>query len=460
MKKSLSTLVISGLSGGAGKTLCTIGLIAELKKRTFKIAPFKKGPDFIDMAWLSRAAKRQCRNLDTFLMGEIKTEHSFFKWSYDTDIAIIEGNRGLFDGFDEKGSFSTANITKLLSSKVVLIVNCTKMTNSVAAIITGCQKFDPQLAISGVILNRVAGIRHEKILRDSISYHTNVPVVGIIPKLKQELLFERHLGLLPPEEHDEVDIIIEKTRTIGRNYLDIDQIVKIAETDPNPRRKQEKILELEEKKVAIPQCATPRKIGMLRDRAFNFYYPENIESLKKYTDHIVEINAMSDTTLPDIDFLYIGGGFPETQAEFLEKNITFMKSLKLAVENGLKVYAECGGLVYLGTSLTYHNKRYSMTGIFPVHFDFSKKPRGHGYTLVKIVKKNPFYKVGTLLKGHEFHYTYPINTEQIDFVGEINRGYGFNGKQDCIVYKNVFATYTHIHAESMNSWGECLIFDE
>jgi cobyrinic acid a,c-diamide synthase len=275
--------------------------------------------------------------------------------------------------------------------------------------------------------------------------------------LKEDLIFERHLGLLPPQEHDEAGRIIEKTRKIVRRYLDTDDIVKLVENKPNPEYKSEKINNIETTKKKIQRISTTGTVGIFRDQAFNFYYPENIESLKMCADNVIEINSITDTALPDIDFLYIGGGFPETQAKLLEKNTKFMKSLKHAVENGLKVYAECGGLVYLGMSLIYRQKRFSMTGIFPVHFDFSPKPRGHGYTCIKIVKRNPFFKVGTVLKGHEFHYTYPVSTEKLHFVGEVNRGYGFNGRQDCIIYKNVFALYTHIHAQSMEDWGKLFL---
>ncbi len=455
MKNRIQSLIIAGLSGGAGKTLCSLGLIAALEDRGFKVAPFKKGPDFIDPQWLSKAASLPCRNLDIFLIGEKKTKESFQTHSQNADISVIEGNRGLYDGFDKKGSFSTANLAKLIHSNIFLIINCTKMTGTTAALVMGCQKYDPQVRIAGIILNRVAGKRHEKIIRDSITFHTNIPVVGAIPKLKDIAMFERHLGLLPPQEHNKVSKVIKEARQVAEKYIDIDRILRIARKTPGQKIIAGDTIPFKQHKKT--KRTSIKKVGIIRDKAFNFYYPENLESLQICGAELIEINAIKDKKVPDLDLLYIGGGFPETQARLLEKNVSFRKSLKQAVEKGLHVYAECGGVVYLGNKLRYKNKLYSMAGVFPVDFSFSPKPKGHGYSILRIKKANPFFKIGTTLKGHEFHYTYPESVKRVGFAAEVKRGFGFDGNSDCLVYKNVFASYTHLHALGVNGWAKRLL---
>ncbi len=457
MEYKIPSLVISGLRGGSGKTLCTLGIIAALKKKGLKVAPFKKGPDFIDASWLQKTSTYPCRNLDVYLMGKKYTKTSFLSQSKDAHIAVIEGNRGLFDGFDKKGSFSTANLAKLLGAKVLLILDCTKITTTAAALVLGCLKIDPEVPIAGIILNKVAQKRHEKILTEAILYHTKVPVVGVIPKIKDSLMFERHLGLLTPSEHQETDAVIKRSRQIAEAYINLDKILSIAKRNV-PLLKSNHILYSESKNLRKKKKEKRlKKVGIICDKAFYFYYPENFESLKKQGAQLIQINTMKDKIIPDLDLLYIGGGFPETQARFLEKNVTFRKSLKKAADSGLPIYAECGGLVYLGKKLTYRDKTFAMAGIFDIHFNFSKKPKGHGYTELEIIKKNPFFKIGTLLKGHEFHYTYPEKVAKITLAAKMKRGFGCDGKKDGLVYKNVFALYTHIHALSIRNWAECLM---
>jgi cobyrinic acid a,c-diamide synthase len=444
--------MIAGLSGGSGKSLCSAGLISELISRGYRVAPFKKGPDFIDSAWLSRAGSFPCRNLDVFLMGPAGTKRSFSEHvPEEADICIIEGNRGLFDGIDKKGSYSTANLAELLNIKVLLVVDCTKMTGTVAALVLGCKILNPRVSIAGVILNRTGGSRHVKVLKEAVEYHTKIPVVGAIPKLKNLAMFERHLGLMPPSEHRKVGRVIDQARQAVNQYLDIDRIVTIARRGPNPERAVQS-----RRRVSRPSGGK-KTIGIIRDRAFNFYYPENLEDLEKNDVAIIELDAFRDRKLPEFDLLYIGGGFPETCASGLVRNRSFKNALKEAVEKGLPVYAECGGVVYLGSKLQYKNRTYAMTGVFPLDFEFSPKPKGHGYTVLKITGKNPFFKIGTVLKGHEFHYTGPANLKNVRFAAEVKRGFGFDGRRDGLVYKNVFATYTHLHAMGVRNWARYLL---
>lgn len=450
------TVVIAGLSGGSGKTLCTMGLVAALEKRGIAVAPFKKGPDFIDTAWLSRATTFPCRNLDAFLVGKGQTRRTYRDYGGKADFCVIEGNRGLFDGMDWKGSCSTAELAKLLGVPVILIVDCTKMTGTAAAMVAGCLRIDPRINLAGVILNRVAGKRHEMVAKAAIERQTGIPVIGALPKLGSVFVLERHLGLLPLYEHRKSEKVVEETRRIAEAYLDLDRLLKIVKPVRKPAVGTARLLSSTPPRPGR-KGKPGKKVGVIRDNAFNFYYPENLEALEMAGAEIVEINALKDKSLPKVDLLYIGGGFPETQARLLERNAALRRSLKRAAAQGLRVYAECGGMVYLGRKLHYKGKAYSMSGILPVDFVFDRKPQGHGYTVLEIVKRNPFFPVGLRLKGHEFHYTRAIPVKKIGFSARVMRGFGIDGKQEGLVQGNVFATYSHLHAGGVKDWARRLL---
>ncbi|MBF0429959.1 MAG: cobyrinate a,c-diamide synthase [Fibrobacteria bacterium] len=458
----IPSLIISGLSGGAGKTLVTLGLTGAFRKKRKRVIPFKKGPDFIDPAWLERAAGHPCRNLDIYLMGEERVRQVYLSHCFSGHINIIEGNRGLFDGVNEYGRYSTAQMAKVLGVPVFLIINCTKMTGTAAALVMGCQTLDKKVPIAGVILNRVGGARHQDVITRSIEKRCGIPVVGAIPRLKDMAMFERHLGLMPVHEHTQATDVISQAVTVAEKYLNLRKILKLAHTytDYSPVKSCRSFVERTniQKKLKAPVFPQLKKrVGVLWDQAFNFYYPDNIEALEENGAEIIKISPVVNKDLPELDVLYIGGGFPETMAEALEANISFRSSLKAAAESGLRIYAECGGAVYLGEQLEYKGRVYRMAGVFPVDFLYTPKPQGHGYTRIKITKKNLFFKRGAWLQGHEFHYTGPLKTSKLNFVGKVCRGYGFDGKNECMVYKNVFATYTHIHAQSRRTWARGLL---
>jgi cobyrinic acid a,c-diamide synthase len=464
MRSRYPRLIIAGLKGGSGKTTVSLGIISAWRERGLSIVPYKKGPDYIDAGWLSSAALQPCYNLDPFLISKEKILYSFKGHFGKADCAVIEGNRGLYDGLDSAGTYSTAELAKMLKAPVVLVLDCTKMTRTAAAVLLGIQKFDRQVDIKGVVLNQIAGARHEKIIRETIEKYCRVPVLGAIPKLKEKFLSERHMGLTPFQEHTEVEEALSSSGNIAREYLDLDSILGIAlgavplktgTGDRSPAAgKMKKI-------TAHPLPPDPVvRIGIIRDSAFQFYYPENFEELEKRGAELLEISAMQERELPDIDALYIGGGFPETNAIALAKNTAFKKSLRKAVEGGLPVYAECGGLMYLGEALVLGNKTYSMAGIFPLAFCLEKKPQAHGYTILEITGENPFYTKGTVLKGHEFHYSRVIDREMKDgthFSFLMKRGQGIMDKMDGLCYKNVLATYTHLHALGSPEWADGLV---
>lgn len=447
-------LVIAGLKGGSGKTTLSLGLIAAWREGGFAPAPFKKGPDYIDAGWLSAAAGRPCYNLDPFLTGNDRVLTSFIQHFGDAQVAVIEGNRGLYDGMDAAGTFSTAELSKTLQSPVVLVIDCTKATRTVGAMLLGMLKFDGKVAIRGVVLNQVAGARHEKIIREVIANCCGVPVFGAIPKLRNALLTERHMGLTPFQEHPEVNAAISLAGDVVRKYVDVEGLKEVA---------------LRAAGGGLPAAGPFRQpdppasgpvIGIIRDSAFQFYYPENFEELRARGARLWEVSALTEKRLPDVDALYIGGGFPETNSIALANNVSFRRSLRKAVESGLPVYAECGGLMYLGESLVLDNERYPMVGVFPLSFSLEGKPQAHGYTVVRAGRVNPFYARGTTLKGHEFHYSKVLGyrrREGMYFAFRMTRGQGIVDGMDGACYKNVLATYTHVHAYGTPEWANGLV---
>jgi len=454
-------ILISALRGGSGKTILSIGITGAWKSFGKQITPFKKGPDYIDAGWLALAAGRPCYNLDTFLTQKEHILQSFFLHSIKGDISVIEGNRGLYDGIDIQGSTSTAELAKLLQTPVVLCIDCTKSTRTMAAAVLGCITFDPDTQIKGVILNRVAGPRHEKVLRKNIEHHCDIPVLGAVPKLDWQNFPERHMGLLPTPEHGWAKDSIQAASQIAGQYLDLEALAAVAsDAGPLPvsAALQENILAESESLLDSDPKLRPR-IGIIKDSAFQFYYPENIEALEAAGAETIVISPLASDTIPSIDALYIGGGFPETHAQQLARNVTFREQLKSLAKHGLPIYAECGGLMYLGEELVLDETSFPMAGVLPVVFGFSKKPQGHGYTVVTVEKPNPYFKVGTQLKGHEFHYSRVVKWRGTDkdLAFNMKRGAGFIHNRDGVCYKNVLATYTHIHALGTPSWAKAMV---
>jgi cobyrinic acid a,c-diamide synthase len=444
-------LTIAGLGGDAGKTVISVGLCRVWKNQGYKVIPFKKGPDYIDMGWLDRGATHPCYNLDLFLMEKDQVLTSFDLHTVNADIAVIEGNRGIYDGMDLEGSVSTAEMAKLLQTPVILIVDCTKVTRTVAALVLGCQMFDREVPIQGVILNRLATPRHESIIRKSIEQYCNLSVVGAIPKLSNITFPGRHLGLVPPQEHPMAEEAIEKAAETVMQYSNIVQLLDMAGKAPSIDFHREAEQHATQKTVTI---------GIIRDSAFQFYYPENIDTLRRSGAEIVEFSALTDDLPPALDALYIGGGFPETHAAQLSDNKELRRSIREAVEEGLPVYAECGGLMYLGDELIWEDKRYPMAGILPIVLGISKKPQGHGYTLIEVESLNPFFRQGQVLHGHEFHYSYVLEMAEKDGVYlafKVKKGQGAMNKMDGFCYKNLLATYTHLHAFGTGAWAEGIV---
>ena len=453
-------IVMSALRGGSGKTILSIGIIAALRRRGNAVLPFKKGPDYIDAGWLAMAAGQPCYNLDTYMVPPRRVLSSFLTRSSPHAISVIEGNRGLYDGIDIDGATSTAELAKLLHAPVVLCLDVTKTTRTMAAVVAGCDQFDPDVTIKGVILNRVAGSRHENILRQSIEVHCGIPVLGAVPKLRKQDFPERHMGLVPTPEHSWAQDSVAAIATVVEQRVDLTALMDIAGRAPaiQPVSPQVDFRVADRKPLSEVNRIRP-KIGVIRDSAFQFYYPENLEALVAAGAETIFFSPLKTDTIPAVDGIYIGGGFPETHAETLAQNARFRKELKRLAENGLPIYAECGGLMYLGRELILKEKTYPMTGVLPISYGFSKRPQGHGYTVISVEGENPYFEVGSQHRGHEFHYSRVLAWEgqDEDLVFRMERGNGIWKGRDGVCYRNVLATYTHLHALGSPGWAAAVV---
>lgn len=459
--KNVPRLLIAAPQGRSGKTTITVGLLAALTARGLKVQPFKKGPDFIDPSWLTRVAGRTCRNLDSYLMSEEAIQASFVTHSQGADISIIEGAMGLYDGVDLEGSGSAAQIAKITKTPVILVLNCTRMTRSAAAMVLGFKMFDPDINLAGVILNNVARSRHINILTSAIEKYCGVPVLGAMPKGTQYTIPDRHLGLVPAGEDESLHQALKRLAEAAEQHLNLDRLLALAKDAP--------VLDVGPGvPPALPTIKRPQDlktysqrpvVGVIMDRSFSFYYPENLEALADAGAELVAIDALNDSKLPDIDALFIGGGFPEIMAAQLEKNASIRAQIKTAIEEGLPVYAECGGLIYLGRTVNWNNQVHQMVGALPFDVELTKKPQGHGYMEVEVCGDNPYFAQGMKITGHEFHHSKVVNLEQdkVNFAYRVKRGWGIDGQWDGLVYKNVLATYNHLHALAVPAWAEGII---
>ncbi len=449
-------LVIAGLAGDSGKSIVSLAILSQLRKAGLTVRSFKKGPDYIDTAWLSWASQGTARNLDTWLMGFDCAAHSFEQHATDEGLNLIEGNRGLFDGSDTAGTHSTAELAKAVQAPVLLVMSVAKMTRTAGALVLGCQHLDPDLNLAGVILNRVHGSRHESVVRASIEAITGLPVVGAIPALEDGILPDRHLGLVTPSDYAGIDKLPGLLEKVAAK-LDTERILKIASA-ARPLHPPKPITYLPGFH-SVNRIRPLPKIAIVRDAAFNFYYPENIEALAAGGAELVFVSSLEISQLPDrLDAIYIGGGFPEVHATRLSSNSWFLNSLAAAANRNVPIYAECGGLMLLARTIEWQGKRYPMAGVLPINVVVENAQQGHGYVELTVTDTNPFYPLGTTLRGHEFHYSRIVGQpEMLPTACAVRRGTGAFDKRDGLIRGNVWASYTHLHATASPEWAEGIL---
>ncbi|HEY5683387.1 MAG TPA: cobyrinate a,c-diamide synthase [Sulfuricaulis sp.] len=449
----MNRLLISAAHKSSGKTTLAIALCAALRQRGLTVQPFKKGPDYIDPMWLSLATGRDCHNLDFFLMDREEILNTFSARSTGADISLIEGNKGLYDGLSLDGSNSNAALATLLQTPVVLVIDARGMTRGIAPLILGYQAFDKDIRIAGVILNQLGGSRHEAKLRAVIEHYTDIPVLGAVHHDERLTIVERHLGLIPSNEAAAAQVKIGAIASRVAESVDLDRLLAIAASVP-----------------ALPpssQCGLPNvamippdvRIGIARDAAFAFYYPGDLEALRAAGAELVPVNLLTDSELPKLDALLIGGGFPEVFMEQLEANQSLRHLVRQAIEAGMPAYAECGGLMYLARSLTWRGKRCEMAGVIPGDVVMHDRPKGRGYVVLCETGRGPWPrtepgKSPAEIRAHEFHYSSLENlAPDTVYAYDVLRGTGIDGKHDGIVYKNLFACYAHLRDLENNHWA-------
>jgi cobyrinic acid a,c-diamide synthase len=448
-------IIIAGLNGGTGKTITSLGTTRAWVRKGLSIKPFKKGPDYIDAKWLGLAALKPATNLDPYLLSDELLRALFRTSIAPYDGALIEGNRGLYDGKDLTGTCSTAELARILETPVILAMDCTKMTRTAAAIVSGIINFEEGVRIAGVILNRTANDRHRSILRQTIEHYTGVPVLGALPKLRQNPIPERHMGLISDQEYDPENDPLDTVADLITDNCDVDAMWQAAcSAAPVPEAPELWSL----MPVAEPAQA-PVRIGYVRDAALWFYYEENLQALRHAGAELVELSLLSPDPWPELDALYLGGGFPETLARRIADNTGIRTHIKELAESGLPIYAECGGFMVLSRSLVYKGTEYPMTGVFPVSTHLCERPQGLGYIDATVTLDNPYHPAGSIIKGHEFHYSKCVVDEGAApaFSLQMDRGFGMGADKDGLIYKNVFASYTHLFALGEPHWAVNLV---
>jgi cobyrinic acid a,c-diamide synthase len=453
-------LVFGGLSGDSGKTLVALACLLAARERGLAVRAFKKGPDYIDAAWLRWASGAPARNLDTFLAGADRAAGSFARHAVRqasgpiAALNVIEGNRGVFDGMDAQGTHSTAVLARLLRAPVVLVLNARKMTATAAALVRGCQAVDPDLSIAGVILNQVAGRRHADVAKEAIERSCGVPVLGVIPRLHDaDVLPGRHLGLVPPLEHSGIAQAADALLRIAREHLDVDRLLACAAAAPEADGTAQPD-EGERLHGAPPASIT---IGYVSDSAFSFYYPENLEALEARGATLAPLSSVAGLPVPPgLSALYIGGGFPETHAAAIAANRPFLDSLRAAAVRGVPIFAECGGLMLLADAVTWQGRRHAMAGVLPVEVEMCDAPQGHGYVLLSVDRPNPFFPVGLEIRAHEFHYS-RIAGMLPETACAVLRGTGCGNGRDALAVNRVWASYAHLHAAGVPAWADGMI---
>ncbi|MBB46875.1 MAG: cobyrinic acid a,c-diamide synthase [Thaumarchaeota archaeon] len=427
-------LVVAGATSGVGKTSITSAIIHGIKKRGYSVQPFKVGPDYIDPSYLSAISGKDTKNLDVWLMGESELVHSFVKNS-TSDISIIEGVMGYYDGFGGKTNYaSTHHVASLIKSPTILILDASKAARSIAATALGFTKFHRNSRIVGIILNKIGSKKHENMCKQALA-NLKVPILGSILK-NSESLDSRHLGLIPVRERRSLQNKIRKVSREISDNLDIDKIIKICKNVPElPTVRSKKI----KKSIAT--------VAVALDSSFNFYYHDNLEALRREGARLKFFSPVADKKIPRCDLIYIGGGFPEVLGQSLERNTTMRKLIKKQAEEGMPIYAECGGLMYLTKSIDFGNKKYKMIGLFDTETKMTKKMTLN-YTEGRI-RSNCLVSGPAKFRAHEFHYSKIRNLpKDAKLVYDLKIGEGISGKKDGLSEYNTLASYCHLYFDS------------
>jgi len=438
--------MIAAAHKSSGKTVVSTGLARAMHNRGLHVQTFKKGPDYIDPMWLHHASNQPCYNLDFNTMPALEIRDFFANRAQGADIALIESNKGLFDGVDLHGKDSNAALAQLLHAPTVLVVDTTGTTRGIAPLLLGYQSFAKNLHIAGIILNKVGGARHEAKLRAAIAEYTDMVVLGAVARTADLEIGERHLGLTTPRETGKLDEAIDHFAARMESSINIDTLLEIGKTAPAL---------VQSSSPPVVPFAQNLRIGIARDTAFGFYYPDDLEAMGAMGAELVFFDARKDPQLPQVDGLFIGGGFPETSAAALSQNTTLRQDIRMKISAGLPVYAECGGLMYLCETLKWQGETYPMVGAIPGDAVMCARPQGRGYTRLMATENCPWPLKDAVLNAHEFHYARIENLpKDTKFAFNVERGAGVDGMHDGIMVNNLLAGFCHMRNTSTNPWVE------
>jgi cobyrinic acid a,c-diamide synthase len=433
--------LIAGTASGVGKTTATLAITAALRRRGYMVQPFKGGPDFLDTGHHTRISGRTARNLDTWMLSSDANRDVLRQASQGADVLLVEGMMGLYDGKDgttETGS--SAEIAKLLKLPVVLVLDAGKTARSIAAMVLGFELFDPELFLAGVILNRVAGDRHFRMLEAAIQSACKTPVLGWLPREPAVAIPERHLGLQTVEEGgagEALETRIDTLASLAEKHLDLSRLLKLQ-------------CGLEEMSGTLPAFANTVdriRIGIARDPAFSFYYEDNFDLLQQNGADLVPFSPMHDRRLPeDLDALYLGGGYPELYTARIGGNTAMLSAVRDFVVSGRPVYAECGGMIFLSRQITLRDgTSYRLAGVLPFDIEMTDKLVNFGYVTVELSSDCLLGSAGTLIRGHSFHYSRISNSP--DLATHYRIAYSLSGRTENEGYSlgSVLASYVHLH---------------
>ena len=445
-------IVIAGTTSGVGKTTVSMGIMHKLAECGYMVQPFKIGPDFIDPCYHTFVTGRQSRNLDLWLMGKKGVLECFDRNSWDADLSVIEGVMGLFDGISGKRNFgSTAHISKILDASVILVIDAAKTSHSIAAMILGYTKLDPRLNVAGIIINNVASQKHSSMILEALGIQAKKKLLGIIYRNEEIRSLERYLGLIPPIEikGKAKNAILNCAKYVA-DQINLDSILSLKSSKRNQSTSYRLLKDERE-----PVC----KVAVAFDESFNFYYYDNLSSLRKNGVSLVFFSPIKDRSIPNnVDGLLIGGGFPEILAQRLEINNSMKKSIHKSIVNGMPTLAECGGLMYLTKAINDNRRknqgRYSMVGIFDTETSMTNRvtigytqAQGSGELMGRISN----------IHGHEFHYSELVNiSSDSQFSFDMQRGRGINGKYDGLTFNTCVASYMHLHFADTRILGRIL----
>ncbi len=452
----MQAVMISAPHKSSGKTMIALALARLLRNRGLRVQMFKKGPDYIDPLWHRMASGRPSYNLDFNTQTASEIRDLFFRKSADADIVLVEGNHGLFDGQDPEGQDSNAALARLLDIPVMLVVDVTGFTRGIAPLLHGYASFEPGLRFHGALLNQCASERHRKRLLEVCERYPAMPILGLVRRQPSVAVKERHLGLQPANEAEDAEATLRQLADQLAEQLDLDQWLQHlpAYTLPDQTHKLATGKAEASKRPAF-------RLGIFQDQAFGFYYPDDLERFETLGAEIIPINSIHDTALPEIDALFIGGGFPEMKAEALSANHRMRAAVRSALKQGLPCYAECGGLMYLGQHIRMNGKDWPMVGFFPFAVEMQARPVGRGLMRIQ-VDEHPWPWNGVdIVHAHEFHHSAwratPEAANSCHYAWQVQRGTGLDGKHDGLIRNNTIAGYAHLRHTESSPWVDAFV---